>query len=1012
MGRFIVGYARLCKLLLVVVIALFLLSIMPGVRTAVAQPFDVQGHWAEKEIIRWVDQGLAGGYPDGSFKPNRSVTRAEFVALVNRAFGIQDPQAKAAFRDVNRSDWFYGEVAAAVEAGYAGGYSDGTFKPHNAITRQEVASIVSRLLQLGDDAPQAVFQDTGTIAAWAADTVNAAVAAGIMCGYTDGTFGARNPITRAEAVVTLDRTARFSASRITTITYNQVYDAAGTYGPFDGAQTIHGDAIVEVAGVVLRNLIITGDLLLADGIGDGDVTLRNVTVEGETTIKGGGANSVALEDCSLSGITVAKDGVRVIAAGNTIIDAVTLESGAALVEAAVTGAGFETVTISEVVPAGTRVTLAGHFGTVYVKARDVEIEIVEGTVEELILDAKASVTGAGGIGTAHINADGSRIEQTPAKVEVAAGVTGTVSGKKVSGVTGSDRSRQSTVKVTAVSVSPSTMTLMAGGAKGIITATVSPANASNKKVIWSSSNNAVATVEAGIVTPVAAGTALITAASAADARIKATAEVIVEELPLSAVDDAIAQAQAAMVDVVISADGSDVEPGRYWVTPEAKDALDAAIREAEAARDAVTSPQEIEAVVAELMAAVEAFNNGKARGLKAVIVSIREIKGVAAPITGEAPVDSITENEQYRGEVTWDPDDALFRSNTVYTATITLSPKPGFTLDGLEADFFTVAEAESVTYEPGSGVVTAVFPETLPFAGGDGSESDPWRISNPYHLDNVRNHLGDSFILINDIDLSHYLSAEGPGYDGGKGWRPLGVRDRQFTGKFNGNGYRITGLRIDRPTDDNVGLFGYTSADAEIRNLRVEEVCVTGGIFTTGGLVGCHSSGIISNCSVAGSVCGSAFTGGLVGQNKGSIVYSCNLAAVSGSGNTGGLVGRNNNSIGNCYSRGSVSGTQAGGLVGYNVSTGKIINSYNSGSVSNRSGGLVGNGNGPVENSYWDTGTSGCTASAGGEGKTTEQMKRRETYPGWDFDTVWGIDPDRNEGYPFLRWQQVPVLSR
>ncbi|KJS13869.1 MAG: hypothetical protein VR67_02010 [Peptococcaceae bacterium BRH_c8a] len=193
---------------------IFLCSIVLGtlpIQPAWAQFADIKGSWAEKQINDWADRGLAGGYSDGTFQPDNQITRAEFVALTNRAFGKQDETARADFKDVRESDWFYAEAAVAKAEGYCTGYTDGTFRPLNPVTRQEVASIVSRLLDLDAGTAVKAFADAGAIAPWARDAVNAVAAAGIMSGYTDGNFKGTNHITRAEAVVTLDRSMGHTA---------------------------------------------------------------------------------------------------------------------------------------------------------------------------------------------------------------------------------------------------------------------------------------------------------------------------------------------------------------------------------------------------------------------------------------------------------------------------------------------------------------------------------------------------------------------------------------------------------------------------------------------------------------------------------------------------------------------------------------------------------------------------------------------------------------------------------
>ena len=95
-----------------------------------------------------------------------------------------------------------------------------------------------------------------------------------------------------------------------------------------------------------------------------------------------------------------------------------------------------------------------------------------------------------------------------------------------------------------------------------------------------------------------------------------------------------------------------------------------------------------------------------------VTVTEPAIGGVTAPVVGETPVTAITEGKQFTGTVTWSPEVSTFAASTVYTATITLTPKAGYKLDGVAANFFTVAGATSVSNGANSGVVTAVFPAT------------------------------------------------------------------------------------------------------------------------------------------------------------------------------------------------------------------------------------------------------------------------------------------------------------
>jgi len=200
-------------------------------------------------------------------------------------------------------------------------------------------------------------------------------------------------------------------------------------------------------------------------------------------------------------------------------------------------------------------------------------------------------------------------------------------------------------------------------------------------------------------------------------------------------------------------------------------------------------------------------------------------------------------------------------------------------------------------------------------------------------------------------------------WNGGGGWLPIGIiyeiessANIPFIGKYDGGNHTIAGLYINRPSLDNQGLFGYTDLGAEILNLGMIYVSVTGNYFT-GGLVAYNGS-TITNCYSTGTVTGEEDTGGLVGY-----IYE--------------------GSISNCYSKGYVTSTggSTGGLVGYNYES-------------------------TISNSFWDIETSGQTTSAGGTGKTTAEMKNQTTYTdaGWSYPDIWNINPDLNNGYPYLNY--------
>lgn len=271
---------------------------------------DIQGHWAEKQINKWAEKGLASGYADGAFKPDREVTRAEFVTLVNRSFGFENRSSEAGFADVKPGQWYYSSVAAAKAAGYISGYPDGSFRPDQTITRQEVAVILVRLLGLEHTTEGLEkFKDSRPIPAWSRSAIGALSRAGLISGYPDGTFKAERSITRAESLASLDRAVGYKISPVTTI---------------EGTVTLNGKAAdkatvrVFIAGgyKVLKEAATdsNGKFKVDMGTGNFDITAvteNEVAYAGNVKITGDKATAVNLNltpAAVVSGVLQDKDG--------------------------------------------------------------------------------------------------------------------------------------------------------------------------------------------------------------------------------------------------------------------------------------------------------------------------------------------------------------------------------------------------------------------------------------------------------------------------------------------------------------------------------------------------------------------------------------------------------------------------------------------------------------------------------------------------------------------------------
>ncbi|MFC5469008.1 S-layer homology domain-containing protein [Cohnella suwonensis] len=166
---------------------------------------DIAGHWAEASIKQAVESRIASGYPDGTFKPNRTVTRAEFAVMLVNALKLQSEEAQLTFADAaNIGAWAKKAVALAVKAGILKGYADGSFRPDAEITRAEMAAMIAGALNLSIDANAATgFADDEQIPAWAKGAVDAIQKHGLVKGKSSGEFDPLGKTTRAEAVTVL-----------------------------------------------------------------------------------------------------------------------------------------------------------------------------------------------------------------------------------------------------------------------------------------------------------------------------------------------------------------------------------------------------------------------------------------------------------------------------------------------------------------------------------------------------------------------------------------------------------------------------------------------------------------------------------------------------------------------------------------------------------------------------------------------------------------------------------------
>ena len=298
------------------------LSLAVSATALAAIPSDIGGHWAQGTIIQWTTNGYISGYPDGTFKPDNSITRAEFVVMVNKAMGY-NKRGNAYFSDVSAAHWAYAEIMKGVEAGYITGNGDGTFRPDAPVTRQEAAVMISKILGLDQDyASAAKYVDYRYIPSWAAGYVGAVSKAGIMTGYPDGDFKSDRVLTRAESVVSLDKTKNYDGKVEEDKDDREVFED------------------YRLTSSSLSDKIIKGDLIISSSLSNRNVSLDNVKVEGKLIVEGG--KTVTADDCEISELEMNRSDVEFDATGRTKVGKTTFEKYGKL-----SGSGYSRVIIDE-----------------------------------------------------------------------------------------------------------------------------------------------------------------------------------------------------------------------------------------------------------------------------------------------------------------------------------------------------------------------------------------------------------------------------------------------------------------------------------------------------------------------------------------------------------------------------------------------------------------------------------------------------------------------------------------
>lgn len=347
------------------------------IATALAASFpDIDGHFGKDAIEYMVSKGVVNGYQeDGTFRPNRTVTRAEFIKMLNVTFGLTATKNHS-YTDVSEGQWFEPYVKQATAQGYLLNYGT-MLNPSGPLSRQEAAALLVRYLDPDTDkkAPTSTFTDYNTIKAAYRDYVLLAAGTGLINGYPDGTFDPDRTLTRAEALTILYRAAG-------TICNDNLVESEAGAGK--------DNAVITQTGVTVTGANLPGRVLISEGVSSGTVTLSECHI-GELIVRG--TPSLIMNGCTVDSIIVDS------AAGHTASVSI------------LNGTVVKSMTLRT--PADISMMSRTTLGSL----------VVEKTAP------RSSVTGSGTFTKAEINASGFTSEKVPTQYTLARGISATFADK-------------------------------------------------------------------------------------------------------------------------------------------------------------------------------------------------------------------------------------------------------------------------------------------------------------------------------------------------------------------------------------------------------------------------------------------------------------------------------------------------------------------------------------------------------------------------------------------------------
>lgn len=412
------------------------LPIIPKITFENAHAVYTTQNEALDKLVQW---GIMRGDQAGNLSPNRAITRAEFVTMLNRTFGYTKT-GNQPFKDVAKNNWYFDDISIAYNAGYFSGTGNNQASPNSTLTREAAVVMLARNIMLKEEAGEDLaFSDSRDASSWSRGYIKAAAEKGIVSGDPQGTFRPKANITRGEVAILLTRVIGTPVTQ------------EGTY-----SNNTAGNLMVSKSGVTLENMTITGDLYITGGVGLGYVTLNNVNVYGKIIASGAGESnkgdcSIIIKNSSAPEMivdSVSNQYVTIRTMGSTNIAKTYVRTNAYLEDKTSSGYGMKYIEIDG--EDGTQLDLAGNINEVVSMTPQSAINVGSGTVSKMTIDESAvqstvtiahgavvdtlnldtgtTVNGKGDINSLYVNAPDSKVEMLPDYIYIRPGITASING--------------------------------------------------------------------------------------------------------------------------------------------------------------------------------------------------------------------------------------------------------------------------------------------------------------------------------------------------------------------------------------------------------------------------------------------------------------------------------------------------------------------------------------------------------------------------------------------------------